>query len=80
MAAKPKAYLLLLYQVHMRKVPHNEEDIGYQELASLTQRFSGAQLANLVNTAALIATRENAMSLTMEHLNTALDYERMGKG
>lgn len=47
--------------------------VNLDELAGLTPGFSGADLANLVNEAALIATRKNAQTITMEHFTLALE-------
>lgn len=48
------------------------------DVAALTPGFSGADLANLVNEAALIATRENSQTITIKHFTDAL--ERMMAG
>lgn len=47
-----------ILRVHMRKVPH-EESIKIKDIARGTPGFSGADLANLVNEAALTAARSN---------------------
>jgi cell division protease FtsH len=48
-----------ILEIHMKKVKH-QSNVRVEELASLTAGFSGADLENLVNEAALIATRRKA--------------------
>jgi cell division protease FtsH len=66
-----------ILKVHMRKVPLND-DVVAKVIARGTPGFSGADLANLVNEAALFAARENAKSVTMDHLDRAKDKIMMG--
>jgi cell division protease FtsH len=66
-----------ILRVHMRKVPL-AEDVDPTVIARGTPGFSGADLANLVNEAALFAARENARAVTMEHLEKAKDKIMMG--
>ncbi|MDT8429445.1 MAG: ATP-dependent zinc metalloprotease FtsH [Pseudomonadales bacterium] len=66
-----------ILKVHLRKVPV-QEDIDIAELASMTVGFSGADLANLVNEAALLAAREKAEIVTRAHFNKAHDRVLMG--
>ncbi|MER3535919.1 MAG: cell division protein FtsH [Thermus sp.] len=68
-----KAILL----VHMRNKPIGE-DVEALELAHLTPGFSGADLKNLVNEAALLAARENAKKIRKEHFLKALDKIVLG--
>ena len=44
-----------------------------EEIAALTPGFTGADLANLVNEATLLATRRNADAVTMEDFNNAIE-------
>jgi cell division protease FtsH len=64
-------------KVHMRKVPL-DDSVKPQLIARGTPGFSGADLANLVNEAALFAARENAKLVAMEHLEKAKDKIMMG--
>jgi len=66
-----------ILKVHMRKVPLSD-DVVAKVIARGTPGFSGADLANLVNEAALFAARENAKSVTMDHLDRAKDKIMMG--
>src|SRR6185312_7618359 len=53
-------------------------DVDPEKIAALTPGFTGADLANLVNEAALIATRRNAESIAMDDFTRAI--ERMVAG
>jgi cell division protease FtsH len=66
-----------ILKVHMRKVPLADK-IDARVIARGTPGFSGADLANLVNEAALFAARENAKTVTMDHLDRAKDKIMMG--
>jgi len=66
-----------ILKVHMRKVPE-AEDVKPGIIARGTPGFSGADLANLVNEAALFAARENSKSVTMAHFERAKDKIMMG--
>ena len=66
-----------IIKVHMRKVPLGD-DIDPSRIARGTPGFSGADLANLVNEAALFAARENAKNVRMEHFERAKDKIMMG--
>ncbi|GAB4238159.1 MAG: ATP-dependent zinc metalloprotease FtsH [Acidobacteriota bacterium] len=67
-----------ILRVHTRKIPLAPDvDIGV--LARGTPGFSGAQLANMVNEAALIAARRNRKAVTMADFEEAKDKVLMGK-
>ena len=66
-----------ILKVHMRKVPASD-DVKASLIARGTPGFSGADLANLVNEAALFAARENAKEVYMEHFERAKDKIMMG--
>ena len=53
-------------------------DVSAEKIAALTPGFTGADLANLVNEAALVATRRKAKEIAMEDFNEAV--ERMVAG
>ncbi len=58
--------------VHVRKI-RLEADIDLAKVAELTTGFSGADLANLCNEAALAATRRNAQSVTLDDFTVAIE-------
>jgi cell division protease FtsH len=66
-----------ILKVHMRKVPL-ADDVEPMVVARGTPGFSGADLANLVNEAALFAARENAKEVRMDHFDRARDKILMG--
>ncbi|MGV6825664.1 MAG: ATP-dependent zinc metalloprotease FtsH [bacterium] len=66
-----------ILKVHMRKVPL-AEGVKPSLIARGTPGFSGADLANLVNEAALFAARFNKREVTMEDLEKAKDKIMMG--
>jgi cell division protease FtsH len=66
-----------ILKVHMRKVPL-DEDVDALIVARGTPGFSGADLANLVNEAALFAARDNAREVRMDHFDRARDKILMG--
>ncbi|UCH54399.1 MAG: ATP-dependent zinc metalloprotease FtsH, partial [Pseudomonadota bacterium] len=67
----------LILKVHMRKVPV-AEDVNAMILARGTPGFSGADLANLVNEAALFAARANKRLVDMHDFEKAKDKIVMG--
>ena len=58
--------------VHLKKVKL-AADVDPAEIAALTTGFSGADLATLVNEAALVATRRNAEAVTLDDFNRAIE-------
>jgi cell division protease FtsH len=67
----------LILKVHMRKVPL-DDDVKPGLIARGTPGFSGADLANLVNEAALFAARANLRVVNMEQFEKAKDKIMMG--
>ncbi|MWN90969.1 ATP-dependent zinc metalloprotease FtsH [Gilliamella sp. Pra-s65] len=63
--------------VHARKVPLGT-DVDLSVLARGTPGYSGAELANLVNEAALFAARRNKRLVTMDEFEEAKDKINMG--
>jgi len=59
-------------KVHTRKVVL-AADVKLEDVAALTPGFTGADLANLVNEAALVATRGGADRITMNDFNVAIE-------
>ncbi len=66
-----------ILKVHMRKVPLSD-DVKPAYIARGTPGFSGADLANLVNEAALFAARNNDKLVTQKHFEQAKDKILMG--
>jgi len=66
-----------ILQVHMRKVPLGD-DIEAKTIARGTPGFSGADLANLINEAALFAAKEGVKRVSMKHFEKAKDKVIMG--
>ena len=58
--------------VHLKKAKLGP-DVSAPEIAALTPGFTGADLANLVNEATLLATRRNAEAVTMADFNNAVE-------
>lgn len=66
-----------ILHVHMRKVPISD-NVDAKVIARGTPGFSGADLANLINEAALFAARASRTSVTMEEFEKAKDKIMMG--
>jgi len=66
-----------ILKVHVRKIPL-DKDINLSVIARSTPGFSGADLANLVNEAALYAARKNHKAVTQEDFEVAKDKVLMG--
>jgi cell division protease FtsH len=66
-----------ILKVHMRKVPL-DDDVKPSIIARGTPGFSGADLANLVNEAALFAARASKRTVQMEQFEKAKDKIMMG--
>lgn len=58
--------------VHLGKITL-DTDVDTEQIAALTPGFTGADLANLINEAALLATRRRASTVTMEDFNNAVE-------
>ena len=66
-----------ILRVHTKKIPL-DADVDLTVLARGTPGFSGADLANLVNEAALLAARQNKKTVCMKDFETAKDKVLMG--
>ncbi|HET7840226.1 MAG TPA: ATP-dependent zinc metalloprotease FtsH [Terriglobia bacterium] len=67
-----------ILRVHCKKIPLSE-DVDISVLARGTPGFSGADLANLVNEAALLAARQNRKQVLMVDFESSKDKVLMGK-
>jgi cell division protease FtsH len=63
---------LEILKVHARNKKLSE-DVSLEAIGQRTPGFSGADLANLLNEAAIITARRNKMAITMSEVNTAID-------
>jgi cell division protease FtsH len=68
---------LEILKVHTRKLPLGS-DVNLEVIAKSTPGFSGADIANLVNEAALLAARRNSNYVTMQDFEEAKDKVMMG--
>ncbi|MBP7854719.1 AAA family ATPase [Candidatus Babeliales bacterium] len=66
-----------ILQVHLNKVRH-DISIDINQIAHATQGFSGAELANLINEAAIFAIRANKTRVDMSDINQAYDTIMLG--
>ena len=55
-------------------------DVSLEAIAKITAGFVGADLANLVNEAAILASRKNSSEITMEDFDDAIDKIGLGLG
>lgn len=67
----------LKYYVKKRKVPA-ASDVDLRQVARQTTGLAGAHLKNLVNEAALLAARDNAIQVSQKHFLKAIDRVQMG--
>jgi cell division protease FtsH len=63
---------IAILEVHLKKAKL-ASDVQPEQIAALTPGFTGADLANLVNEATLLATRRKADAVTMEDFNNAIE-------
>ncbi len=61
-----------ILRLHIAKIKLSS-DVGLEDIASITPGFTGADLANLVNEAALLATRRKADEVTLNDFNQAVE-------
>jgi cell division protease FtsH len=61
-----------ILEVHSRKI-HMAQGVDLETVAALTPGFTGADLANLVNEAALLATRRGAEDVTLSDFTAAME-------
>jgi cell division protease FtsH len=66
-----------ILRVHTKNIPL-ADDVTLETLAKGTPGLAGAELANLVNEAALLAARQNAKAVSMLHFEEAKDKVMMG--
>ncbi|MBD5130986.1 MAG: ATP-dependent zinc metalloprotease FtsH [Clostridiales bacterium] len=66
-----------IFKVHARNKPL-ASDIDFQTLARITSGFSGADIENMLNEAAILCARDNRTRITMEDMFEAIDKVEMG--
>jgi cell division protease FtsH len=66
-----------IFRVHTKNIPLGD-DVRLEVLAKGTPGLSGADIANLVNEAALLAARQNSRAVSMHHFEEAKDKVMMG--
>lgn len=62
-----------ILSVHLRRIKKPDPDLDPGQIAALTTGFSGADLENLVNEAAVVATRRNGETVTSKDFSEALE-------
>ncbi|HYO25548.1 MAG TPA: ATP-dependent zinc metalloprotease FtsH [Lacipirellulaceae bacterium] len=66
-----------ILEVHLQKIKV-DEDVNVKQVAAITSGFVGADLANIVNEAALLAARNGKKAVGMEELNEAVERSSAG--
>jgi cell division protease FtsH len=64
---------IAILQVHAKKLNTLGSDVDLAQVAALTPGFTGADLANLINEAALLATRRGGDAVTMADFTNAIE-------
>ena len=67
-----KSGRVAILKVHVRKITVGK-DVDLDKIAALTTGFTGADLANLINEAAITATRRNAESVSFDDFTAAIE-------
>lgn len=67
-----------ILNVHLRNV-QTADDIDVEKIACATSGFSGAELANLINEAAILAIRADKDQVSMKEIDQAWEYMLMGR-
>jgi cell division protease FtsH len=66
-----------ILEVHLQKIKV-DENVNVKQVAAITSGFVGADLANIVNEAALLAARNGKKAVGMEELNEAVERSSAG--
>jgi cell division protease FtsH len=67
-----------ILEIHLQDVKKLEK-IDVQKIGRVTRGFSGADLAQLVNDAAILAVNDDAKGVTMKHFDMAYDHMTLGR-
>jgi cell division protease FtsH len=70
---------LKILQVHLDTVKYNQNNFDLARIARATHGFSGADLAKLVNEAAILAVRQKSKQVEMKHIDEAYDNIVLGR-
>ena len=68
-----KSGRISILNIYLKHINRLAGDVEPEKIAALTPGFTGADLANLVNEAALLATRHGADKVTMDDFNNAIE-------
>jgi len=68
-----------ILRVHAKNVKVNRDDVDFKKIAQGTPGFSGADLANLINEAAIIASKQHKDLVTTDDFEEARDKVILGK-
>lgn len=66
-----------ILRVHARNKPISPE-VDFRVLARMTSGFTGAEIANLLNEAAILCARDNRKEITMEDINEGINKVTLG--
>ena len=66
-----------IFRVHARNKPL-ASDVDFKVLARITAGFTGADIANVLNEAAILCARDNRMKINMEDIDEAINKVAMG--
>ena len=66
-----------ILKVHSRNKPISSE-VDFRVLARMTSGFTGAEIANLLNEAAILCARDNRKEITMEDINEGINKVTLG--
>lgn len=66
-----------IMKIHAKNKPIDEE-VNFQEIARLTSGFTGADIENFLNEAAILAARDNRLTITMEDITEGINKVLVG--
>ena len=66
-----------IIKIHAKNKPI-EEGINFKDIARLTSGFTGADIENFLNEAAILAARDNRLTITMEDITEGINKVTMG--
>ena len=66
-----------IIQIHAKDKPI-EEGVNFKDIARLTSGFTGADIENFLNEAAILAARDNRLTITMEDITEGINKVLMG--